>query len=69
MLPGVTPTSRGAVLNAAVLARASSEVPGTPTDQLEKCIRRFVLSAVGTRWFPSGPMVRSPSTVVIASAR
>ena len=69
MLPGATPMSQDAVLNAAVLGRASSEVPGTPPDQLEKCIQQFVLSAVGTRWCPSGPMVRSPSTVVIASAR
>jgi hypothetical protein len=69
MLPGATPTSRGGVPNAAVLGRASSEVPGTPTDQPEKCILRFVLSAVGTRWFPSGPVATSPSTVVIASAQ
>jgi hypothetical protein len=69
MLPEVTPTSRGGVLNAAVLGRASSEVPETPMDQLEKCIQQFVLSAVGTRWFPSGPGATSPSTVVIASVR
>jgi F420-0:gamma-glutamyl ligase-like protein len=30
MLPGVTPTSRNGVPNAAVLGRASSEVPETP---------------------------------------
>jgi hypothetical protein len=69
MLPGVTPTSQDGVPNAAVLGRASSEVPETPTDQLEKCIRQFVLSVGGTQWFPSGLMVRSPSTVVIASVR
>jgi hypothetical protein len=69
MLPGATPTSRGAVPNAAVLARASSEVPETPPEQPEKCIRRFVLSAVGMRWFPSCLEVTSPSTVAIASAQ
>jgi hypothetical protein len=69
MLPEVTPTSRGGVLNAAVFARANSEVPETPTDQPERCIRQFVLSVVGTRWFPSSPMVRSPSTVAIVSAQ
>jgi hypothetical protein len=69
MLPRVIPTSRGAVLNAAVLGRASSEVPETPPGQPEKCIQQFVLSVVGTRWFLSGPMVRSPSTVAIASVR
>jgi hypothetical protein len=69
MLPGVIPTSRGGVPNAAVLGRANNEVPETPTDQPERCIQQFVLSAVGTRWFPSGPMVRSPSTVAIASAQ
>jgi hypothetical protein len=69
MLPGVIPMSRGGVLSAAVLGRASSEVPETPTDQPERCIRQFVLNAVGIRWFPSGPMVRSPSTVAIASAQ
>jgi hypothetical protein len=46
--PGVTPTSRGGVLNAAVLGRANSEVPETPTDQPERCIRRFVLSVART---------------------
>ncbi len=69
MLPGVIPTSRGGVPNAVVLGRANSEVPETPTDQPERCIRQFVLSVVETRWFPSGPMVRSPSTVAIASAQ
>jgi hypothetical protein len=67
--PRVTPTSRGGVLNAAVLGRAKSEVPETPTDQPERCIRQFVLSAVGTRWFPSCLEVTSPSTVAIASAQ
>ena len=69
MLPEVIPTSRGGVPNAGVLGGASSEVPETPTDQLEKCTQQFVLNAVGIRWFPSGPMVRSPSTVAIASAQ
>ena len=69
MLPGVIPTSRGGVPNAAVFGRASNEVPETPTDQLERCIRQFVLSVVGTQWFPSDPMVRSLSTVAIASAQ
>jgi hypothetical protein len=69
MLPGATPMSQDAVLNAAVLGRASSEVPGTPPDQPEKCIRQFVLSAVGTRWFPSCLEVTSPSTVAIVSAQ
>jgi hypothetical protein len=69
MLSRVTPTSRGAVLNAAVLGRANSKVPGTPTDQPEKCIQQFVLSAVGTRWCLSGPVATSPSTVAIASVR
>ena len=69
MLPGVIPTSRGGVPNAVVLGRVSNEVPETPTDQLERCIRQFVLSVVGTQWFPSGPMVRSPSTVAIVSAQ
>jgi hypothetical protein len=69
MLPGVTPTSRGGVPNAAVLGRANNEVPETPTDQPERCIQRFVLSAVGIRWFPSYLEVTSPSTVAIASAQ
>ena len=51
------------------LGRVSREIPETPTDQLERCIQQFVLSVVGTQWFPSGPMVRSPSTVAIASAQ
>ena len=69
MLPRVIPTSQGGVLNAAVLGRANNEVPETLTDQLEKCIQRFVLSAVGIRWFPSCLEVTSPSTVAIASAQ
>jgi hypothetical protein len=69
MLPRAIPTSRGGVPNAAVLGRAKREVPETPTDQPEKCIQRFVLSAVGIPWFPSGPVVISPSTVAIASAQ
>ena len=69
MLPGVIPTSRGGVLNAVVLGRASSEVPETPTDQPERCIQQFVLSAAETRWFPSCLEVTSPSTVAIASAQ
>ena len=69
MLPGVTPTSRGGVLNAAVLGRASSEVPGTPPDQPEKCIQRFVPSAARILRFPSCLEVTSLSTVAIASAR
>jgi hypothetical protein len=69
MLPGAILTSRGGVLNAAVLGRANSEVPGTPPDQPARCIRQFVLSAVGTRWFPSGPVATSSSTVAIASAQ
>jgi hypothetical protein len=69
LLPRAIPTSQDAVLNAVVLGRASSEVPETPTDQPERCIQQFVPSVVGIRWFPSGPMVRSPSTVVIASAQ
>ena len=69
MLPGVIPTSRGGVLNAAVLGRASSEVPGTPPDQPEKCIQQFVPSVVGMRWFPSCLEVTSPSTVAIVSAQ
>jgi hypothetical protein len=69
MLPGVIPTSRGGVPNAAVLGRASSEVPETPTDQPEICTQQFVLSAAETRWFPSCPEVTGLSTVMIASAR
>jgi hypothetical protein len=69
MLPGVIPTSRGGVPNAAVLGRANSEVPETPTDQPEICTQRFVLSVGGTPWFPSGREVISPSTVAIASAQ
>jgi hypothetical protein len=69
MLPGVTLTSRGGAPNAAVLGRASSEAPETPTDQSEKCIRQFVPSVGGIRWFPSCLGVTSPSTVVIASAQ
>jgi hypothetical protein len=69
MLPEVTPTSRGGVLNAVVLGRANNEVPETPTDQPEKCIQRFVPSVVGIRWFPSCLEVTSPSTVAIASAQ
>jgi hypothetical protein len=69
MLPGVIPTSRGGVPNAAVLGRAKSEVPETPTDQPERCIRRFVPSAGGTRWFPSCLEVTDPFTVMIASAQ
>jgi hypothetical protein len=69
MLPGVIPTSQGGVPNAAVLGRASSEVPETPTDQPERCIQQFALSAARILRFPSGPMVRSPSTVAIASAQ
>jgi hypothetical protein len=69
MLPGVIPTSRGGVPNAAVLGRANNEVPETPTDQPERCIQQFVLSVVGIPWFPSGPVVTSPSTVAIASAQ
>jgi hypothetical protein len=69
MLPGVIPTSRNAVPNAAVLGRANSEVPETPTDQAERCIRQFVPSVAGIRWFPSCLEVTSLSTVAIASAR
>jgi hypothetical protein len=69
MLPKVIPTSRGGVPNAAVLGRASSEVPETPTDQPEKCIQRFVLSVVGIQWFLSCLEVTGPCTVAIASAR
>jgi hypothetical protein len=69
MLPGVTPTSRDGVPNAAVLGRANSEVPETPTDQPERCIQQFVLSVVGTRWCPSCLEVISLSTVAIASAQ
>jgi hypothetical protein len=69
MLPGVILTSRGGVPNAVVLGRANGEIPETPTGQAERCTRQFVLNAVGIRWFPSGPMGRSPSTVVIASAQ
>ena len=69
MLPGVIPMSRGGVPSAAVLGRASSEVPETPTDQPERCTQQFVLSVVGTRWFPSCLEVTSLSTVAIASAQ
>jgi hypothetical protein len=69
MLPGVTPTSRNGVPNAAVLGRASSEVPETPTDQPERCTQQFVLSAVETQWFPSCLEVTDPSTVAIVSAQ
>jgi hypothetical protein len=69
MLPGVIPTSRNGVPNAAVLGRANSEVPETPTDQAERCIRRFVPSAARMPWFPSCREVTSLSTVAIASAR
>jgi hypothetical protein len=69
MLPGVIPTNRNGVPNAVVLGRANSEVPETPPDQAERCIRRFVPSAVGIPWFPSCREVTSPSTVAIASVR
>ena len=69
MLPGVIPTSRGGAPSAAVLGRASSEVPETPTDQPARCTQQFVLNAVGIRWFPSCLEVTGPSTVMIASAR
>jgi hypothetical protein len=69
MLPGVIPTSRGGAPSAAVLGRASSEVPETPTDQPERCIQQFVLSAAETRWFPSCLEVIGPSTVAIVSAQ
>ena len=69
MLPGVIPTNRNGVPNAAVLVRASSEVPETPMDQPERCIQQFVPSVGGIRWFPSCLEVTSPSTVAIASAQ
>jgi hypothetical protein len=69
MLPGVIPTSQSGAPNAAVLGRANNGAPETPTDQPEKCIQQFALSVGGIRWFPSGPVETSPSTVVIASAR
>ncbi len=61
--------NRVAVPSAVQRVRAGREGPEASTDQREKCIQQFALSAVLILRFPSYPVVTGRYTVAIASAQ
>ncbi len=54
---------------AAVSTVGTNKAAAVLTGQPERCTQQFAPSVVPILWYPLGPMVRSQSTVAIASAR